>query len=107
MQDNKAEHTAETRAVCQLPEDYRTENQSGCLVPSHYADSGAARTLSGARSSRWPARWCLLVLVVEVRVRVTAPAKFWQRRRGFQSLAFEDRRSQQPGPAHAAPKIFW
>src|SRR5690349_9475645 len=24
----------------------------------------------------WPRRWCLLVLVVEVRVRVTAPAEF-------------------------------
>ncbi len=33
MQDNKAEHPAETRAACQLPEDNRTENQSGCLVP--------------------------------------------------------------------------
>jgi hypothetical protein len=29
MQDDKAEHTAETRAVCQLPEDNRTENHSG------------------------------------------------------------------------------
>ena len=36
MQDNKAEHPAETRAVCQLPEDSRTENPGGCLVlPCH------------------------------------------------------------------------
>jgi len=41
MQDNKAEHPAETRAVCQLPEDNMTGNQSGCLVPApHYAESG-------------------------------------------------------------------
>ncbi len=33
--DNKAEQPAETRAVCQLPEDDMTENQSGCLVPHH------------------------------------------------------------------------
>jgi len=33
MQDNKAGHPAETRAVCQLPEDNMTGNQSGCLVP--------------------------------------------------------------------------
>jgi len=29
MQDDKAERTAETRAVRQLPEDNRTENHSG------------------------------------------------------------------------------
>jgi hypothetical protein len=29
MQDNKAEHTAETRAVCQLLKDNGTENHSG------------------------------------------------------------------------------
>jgi hypothetical protein len=33
IQDNKAEHPAETRTVCPLPEDNRTQNQSGCLVP--------------------------------------------------------------------------
>jgi hypothetical protein len=43
MQDNKAEHAAETRAVCQVPEDTMTEkNQSGCLVLSR-------TTLGGVR----------------------------------------------------------
>ena len=50
MQDNKAEQAAETRAVRQLPEDCRTEDQSGCLALPHYADSAAARTRSGAGS---------------------------------------------------------
>jgi len=54
MQDNKAEHTAETRAACQLPEnehDRKSERQPRPPTP-HYAEPGAARTLSGARSSR-------------------------------------------------------
>ena len=49
MQDNKAEHPAETRAVCQLPEDNMTGNQSGCLVP-HTTLRGA-----GGRLGRCPA----------------------------------------------------
>ena len=36
MQDNKAEHTADTRAVCQLPEDNTTENPGGSLVLPHH-----------------------------------------------------------------------
>jgi hypothetical protein len=57
---------------------------------------------SGERRAR---RWCLLVLVVlEIRARVTAPAKFWQRRREFPGLALEDRRSQQPGARARGPR---
>ena len=55
MQDNKAEQTAATRVACQLPEDNRTEDQIGFLIPT-LRRSGAARTLSGARSSRQLAR---------------------------------------------------
>ena len=40
-QDNEAEHTAETRAVCQLPEDNRTGKQSGRLVHPHTTLRGA------------------------------------------------------------------
>jgi len=46
MQDNKAEHTAETRAVCPLQEDNRTEDQSSFLIP-HYADPGAGSDAVG------------------------------------------------------------
>jgi hypothetical protein len=41
MQDNKPEHTAETRAACQLPEDNRTGKQSGRLVHPHTTLRGA------------------------------------------------------------------
>src|SRR5207244_8583228 len=50
MQDNEAEHTAAALAVCQLPEVTRTGSQSGWLVPPHYAEPEADRTLSGVRS---------------------------------------------------------
>ena len=39
-QGNKTEHTAETCAVCRLPEDGRTETQSGCLVPTTLRGAG-------------------------------------------------------------------
>jgi hypothetical protein len=55
MHDNKAEHPAGTRAVCQLPEDNRTANQGRLPRPPHHTtrSRGAARTLPGARSSRY------------------------------------------------------
>jgi hypothetical protein len=56
MQDNKAEHTAETRAVCQLQEDKlsascrKTTGQkiraASFLIP-HYADPGAGSDAVG------------------------------------------------------------
>ncbi len=42
MQDNKTGHTAKTRAVCQVPEDNMTENQSGCLDLFHITLGGVS-----------------------------------------------------------------
>jgi hypothetical protein len=44
MQNNKTGHTAKTGAVCRVPEDTMTENQSGCLVLPH-------TTLGGVRGA--------------------------------------------------------
>jgi len=50
-------------------------------------------------------RWCLLVLVVlEIRARVTAPAKIWQRRRGFRAWLLKTGGRSSPGSAHADPE---
>jgi hypothetical protein len=49
MQDNKAEHTAESRAVCQLPEnkhDRKSERQPRPATP-HYAEPGAGTDAAG------------------------------------------------------------
>jgi hypothetical protein len=49
MQDNNAEHTAKTRAVCQVPEDTMTENQISCLILPN-------TTLGGVSGGSNPAR---------------------------------------------------
>jgi len=53
MQDDKAEHPADTRAVCQLPDDDTTEEIRAAASPhTTLRGAGAARTLLGARSTR-------------------------------------------------------
>jgi CspA family cold shock protein len=61
--------------------------------------------MPSARAGAERARWCLLVLVVEVRARVTAPAKFISGAADSRSWLSKMGGRSNPGSAQAAPKI--